>query len=332
MKNKRLLLILISALSCTSCDKAKELAEKATHAVREQVAAQTGAGKDAAVDPELAKLADQTAEGVVFRKDLPFPWRIEITTTRRQEWSGRFYQSSAIERRVETLKGTRLTIDKYQRAGNEVRHTLEKSGFSIPSPDDPEGAKETLSDPLATIAPGNRTHIFRKSGNVWTADPSGGFRSAALAKDLSPVFDQLLIDNALAPRPLWFSAKKRFKPGDELTISGETLPMLIGGNATGNLHLKLESFDAVHGHPCAVFAVSGDYRRREAPDFEGIFTDEDVTIESGKLWLSIIHPIILKEELVTIQTVSSGSRGGQKSKGQGSIKISVELQWKALAP
>jgi hypothetical protein len=331
MKGPRIIAILLSVLACASCEKAKKLFNDATHAVKGQVAAQTGAGKQEA-DPALSKLADQTAEGVVFRKDLPFPKRIELTTTRRQEWAGRFYQSSAIEKRVETLKGTRLNIDKLERAGDEVRHTLEKSGFTIPSPDDPKGAKETLDDPLAAIGLGDRTHIFRKSVKGWAADMSGGFRTAVLAKDLAPVFDQLLIENALSPRPLWFSAKKRFKPGDELTVTGDSLPMLLGGNSTGNLKLKLESFEALHGHPCAVFSVSGDYRRREVPDFEGVFTDEDVTVQSGKLWFSIIHPIILKEELDTIQTVSSGSRGNQKTRGQGSIKVTVERQWKSLDP
>jgi hypothetical protein len=330
MKTTRLIHTLLVTLSFVSCDKVKKITEQATHAVRDQVTAHTGPGKEQESDPELSKLVDRTPEGVVFRKDLHFPERIEVTTTRRQEWSGRFYQTSAIEKRVETLKGTRLNIDKLERAGDEVRHTVEKSSFSMPSPDDPDAAKESLSDPLAAIAPGNRTHIFRKAGKTWAADSSGGFRTAAIAKDLSPVLDQLLIENAIAPRPLWFSPKKRFKPGDELTVTGGTLPMLLSGNATGTLKLKLESFDAVHGHPCAVFSVSGDYRRKEVPDFEGIFTDEDVTIQSGKLWLSIIHPIILKEELDTIQTVSSGSRGGQKSRGQGSIKVSVERQWKTL--
>lgn len=331
MKHSRLIPILFGLVSLASCDKAKKIAETATHVVKEQIAAHAGTSNhDTKPDPELAKLADQTPEGVVFRKDLPFPEQIEITITRNHEWSGRFYHSSAIERRAETIKGTRHNTEKLERKGDEVRHTLEQSSFSMPSPDDPEGTKKTLNDPLSSTTPANRTQIFRRSGKTWAADPSGGFRSAALSKDLAPVFEQLLIENALTPRPLWFSPKKRFKPGDELIITSETLPMLVGGNATGNLKLKLESFGAVHGHPCAVFAVSGDYRRKDAPDFEGVFTDEDVTIQSGKLWLSIIHPIILKEELDTIQTVSSGNLGGQKTKGQGSIKVSVERKWKAL--
>ena len=321
---------LLPILTLTSCDKAKDLAEQATHAVREKVAAHAPSPNEPETNSELSKLVDKTEEGVVFRKDLPFPAQIEIITSRREEWSGRFFQSSAIERRVETINGTRHSTDKLVRSGNEIRHTLQKSGFTVPSPDDPEGVKETLNDPLAAIAPGGRTNIFRKSGNTWTADPGGGFRSTVLAKDLAPVLDDLLVEYAAAPRPLWFSAKKRFKPGDEITVTGDSLPMLLSGKASGSLKLTLESFDAVHGHPCAVFSLSGSYHRKETPDFEGVFTDEDVTIQSGKLWLSIIHPIILKEDLDTIQTVGSGSLGGQKSRGQGSVKLTVERQWKAL--
>lgn len=332
MKRSRLTFTLLPLLSLSSCDKAKDLAEQATQAVREKIAEHALTSKQQAADPELAKLADTTEDGVVFRKDLPFPAKIELVTTRSQEWSGRLFQSSAIERRIETIKGTRHYVDKLERSGDEVRHTLEKSDFTIPSPDDPEGEKKTMDDPFGTITRENRSHVFRKSGQGWTADPRGGFRSASLARDLSPVLDQLLVENALAPRPLWLSNKKRFKPGDEITVTNGSLPMLLTGEAAGSLKLKLESFDAVRGHPCAVFSVSGSYRRKEIPDFEGIFTDEDVTIESGKLWLSLIHPIILKEELVTIQTVNSGSRGGQKSRSQGTIKVSVERQWKALSP
>jgi hypothetical protein len=322
--------ILLLALPLASCEKAKILAEKATSTVKEQIAAKTGGGKDSKVDPELRKLVDQTPEGVIFRKDLPFPTRIEIKTTRCEEWTGRFYQTSAIEHRAEPIKGTRLTVTKLERAGDEVRHTLEQTGFTVPSPDDPAGEKQTQADPLAAIAPSNHSNTFRKSGETWTADASGGFRSAALAKELSPVLGQLLIETALAPRSLWFSGKKRFKQGDQVVVTGDLLPMLLAGEATGTLNLKLESFEPVDGHPCGVFLVSGDFRRKQFPDFAGTFTDEDVTIQSGKLWLSLIHPVILREELDTIQTVRYGTPGGQNSRSQGSIKVSVKRQWKAL--
>ena len=84
--------------------------------------------------------------------------------------------------------------------------------------------------------------------------------------------------------------------GDQLAVSGDSLPMLVAGKGKGSLNLKLESFEAVAGHPCGVFSVSGTYSRKKFPDFEGNLTDEDVTIQSGKIWLSLIHPIVLKEE------------------------------------
>jgi hypothetical protein len=332
MNHIRRVTILISCLTYASCDKAQDLAGKATHTLREQMAARMGTGTDLKRDHDLAALVDQTAEGVVFRKDLPFPDQLEVTATRRQGWSGRLHQASALESRTQSLQGTRITIEKLQRAGSEIRHTLEKSGFSTPSPDDPDTMMESGSDPLAATAATGHTHVFRKSGKTWKADPGGGFKSAVLAKDIAPLLDQLLIENALAPRPLWFSSKKRFKPGDELTVTGEALPMLLNGNASGTLNLRLEAFDSVHGHPCAVFAVSGDYRRKDVPAFDGLFTDEEVAIQSGKLWFSLLHPIILKEELDTIQTMHTGSRGVEKSRAQGSVKVSVERQWKTLTP
>jgi hypothetical protein len=86
----------------------------------------------------------------------------------------------------------------------------------------------------------------------------------------------------------------------------------------------------VKGHPCGVFSVTGDFSRKQFPDFDGNFTDEDVTIQSGKIWLSLIYPIILKEELDTIQSFKSGGQGGLVGRGQGTVKVSVEREWKAL--
>jgi hypothetical protein len=320
--------ILITALLVLpSCDKAKELVEKASTAAKEQIAAKTGAGETTKADPELQKLVDQTADGVIFRKDLPFPSRLEVRVTRSQKWSGRVIRESAIERTSEALQGTRITVGKLERNGDQVRHTIEQSEFSIPSAEDPENAKKTLADPFKTVTSDRKSSAFIKQGGTWRADPPSDFRSAALAQDLAPFFDPLLAENALAPRPLWFSNKKRFKPGDQLTVAGDSLPMLVAGDSSGSLTLKLESFEAVDGHPCAVFSVTGNYSRKQFPDFEGIFTDEEVTIESGKLWLSLIHPLILREELETVQTIKSGPGGSQTNRAQGSIQLSVKRSW-----
>ena len=161
------------------------------------------------------------------------------------------------------------------------------------------------------------------------ADEAGGFAAVAVSRDLAPVFDVLLQENGLAPRPQWF-AKKRLKPGDELVLTGPTLPVLVSGDAKGTLKLKLESFGAVAGHPCGVFAVSGEYSRRQFPSFDGQFTDEDVTIQSGKVWLSLIHPLVLKWETEMVQSIRTGGKGGQRMQAQGSVKQSLVRAWKTL--
>lgn len=324
-------LILIPALLVLqSCDKAKEIAEQATTAAREQIGAKTGGGDGTKADPELQKLVDQTTEGVIFRKDLPFPSQLEVRVTRSQKWSGRVIRDSAIERTSEALHGTRISVSKLERSGNQVRHTIEESGFSIPSAEDSKNPKQMLADPFKVISSGGKSSTFIKQNDIWRADPPNDFRSASLVQDLAPSFDALFVEYALAPRSLWFSNKKRFNPGDQITASGAYLPMLVAGDASGSLTLTLESFDAVDGHPCAVFSVIGDYSRNQFPDFEGVFTDEEVTIESGKLWLSLIHPLILREELETVQTIKSGPGGSQTTRGQGSIQLSVKRSWKPL--
>ena len=326
--NLRLLAIPLLALAPVSCEKVKSLAAKATSAVKAG-----GKSREAGpVDAKLQALVDQTAEGAVFRMDLPFPVRLEVRTTNRHEISGRTYQSSAIEKRTDGVKGTQLAISKLESDGNKVRYTLEKSSFIIPTPDPPDGGKKKKSEEsVEQVAPSVPPVTFHRSGKSWQAENRSDFRAAVLSKQLAPVFDQLLVENALAPRPMWFG-KRRFKAGDQLVVTGDTLPMLLAGAPKGTLTLKLESFDAVEGHPCGVFSITGDYSRKQVPDFEGRIIDEEVTIQAGKIWCSLLYPIILRRELETIQTTRSGGQGGLVERGQGSIKVTETRVWKSLDP
>lgn len=321
----RLPTIALLGFASFSCDKAKNLANQARSAVESRLAGQPGLTGETKPDPTLQKLVDQTPEGVVFRKDLPFPGQIEVKTVRRQELSGRFFEASAIEAHAQILKGTQTNVTQLERAGGQVRYTLVQSIFAEPVI---EGADKSKQPVVKELAPPSKPRLFRQSGATWKSDDSEGFRAAALSKQLSPVFDSLLVENTLAPRPLWFG-KRRFKVGDQLAVSGKSLPMLLTGNAKGTLNLTLQSIEAVKGHPCGVFAVTGDFSRKQCADFEGNLTDEEVAIQSGKLWLSLIYPIILREETDTIQSTRSGGGGGLAARGQGSVKVSVIREWKA---
>ncbi len=318
-------LALASLLS--SCDEAKKIAGEATSAVREQVSKAAGSqGTSEVADPALEKLVDRNEEGVVFRKDLPFPHRVDVRTTIRREINGRFYQTSEIEKRAEPIKGIRVSIYRIERSPDSFRHTVEQASFSNPTEEDPEGTKR-LVDPLEQIAPSDKPRTFRKKAGKWTTDDSEGFRAAALSKQLAPSLDSLLVEDGVSPRPIWFG-KKRVKPGEELSISGDSLAMLIAGHPTGTLKLRLESFEPIHGHPCGVFSVSGDFSRKQFPDYDGNFADEDVTIQSGKVWLSLIHPVVLKWDLDTIQTSRHGDKGNPSSRLQGTVKLTLTREWR----
>lgn len=326
-----ILTITLLGLASFSCDKVKDLGNKTkdlankTKATLEgQIAKKSGESGSGQSDSALQKLVNQTPEGFVFRKDLPFPDKIEVKTTRRDELSGRFFEASAISSNARAIKGTLTTVTKHERAGSQVRYTLEQSTFAEPVM---EGADKSKQPAVKELARPSKPQVFRESGGTWKADDSGNFQAAFLSKQLSPVFDSLLTENTLAPRTLWFG-KHRFKIGDKLKVSAESLPMLLTGNVKGSLELTFESVEPVKGHPCGVFAVTGNYSRKQRIDFQGESNDEDVSIQSGKLWLSLIYPLILREEIDTIQSTKSGGGGGLSARGQGSVKVSVIREWK----
>jgi hypothetical protein len=309
-----------------SCDKAKNLAAMARSAVEGEIAKQAGEPDGSKSDPELQKLVDRTPEGVIFRKDLPFPHKLEVKTTRNEEFSGRTSQRTELGNQVGVLKGTFTNVSKLERTQDKVIYTLVQSTFTEPMTGTGSDAKKPAPK---EIAPPSKPTDFVKNGSSWKLAVSTDFRTASLAQSITPVFDQLLVEGAISPRPLWFS-RKRLKIGDSIAVTEQSLPMVITGNAKGKLNLKLEAFEAVGGHPCGVFGITGSFQRNQFPDFDGDLSDEDVTIESGKLWLSLLHPLILKEEAAVIQTISKGGKGGLATRSQSSSRISIVREWKQL--
>ncbi|MES2475023.1 MAG: hypothetical protein V4640_04535 [Verrucomicrobiota bacterium] len=320
---KRLIpIIAVFAISTPACEKVKNLANKGRSMLEAELAAKSGGGAGK-TDPALEKLVDRTAEGVVFRKDLPFPKSLEVETTRIEEVSGRVFEKSEIGSGGGAVKGTITTTAVLRRSGDQISYQLVESVFADPLVKGQDAEKQVKRQILPPS-----TAAFVKAGAKWKP-LSNDFHTANLAQSLSPVFDQLLVEHALAPHPLWFG-NKRFKVGDTVSVSGKSLPMVVTGNATGALQLKLESFDAVGGHPCGVFSFSGNFTRKGFPSFEGSVTDEERTIESGKLWLSLLYPIILKQEDQSIQTMRGGQSGGNNVHVNGSSKVTTTRDWKPL--
>ena len=354
MKNQLSLLILVS-VALVSCEKVKTLADKASTAVKEQIDSKKKKAQAPTTESALQKLVDQTPEGVIFRKDLHFPEQLEVTVTRHREMSGRFSQASADEKQADVTNGTLTEITKVERMGNQIRvMRLQSDGIppgpfpsAVPEKEKPAGItkfsdrtkpanKSKPADSIKDVStqavtPASNTYTLRKSGKTWKSSDGGNMATAHLSKQLAPVFDQLLVESSVYTRRFWF-AKRRLKIGDQLDISGEGLPMLKECANKGSFHLKLVALESVEGHPCGVFEVTGDYSCKQVPNFDGEFTDEDVSVQSGKLWLSLLYPIILKGELDTIQTLTSGANGGHGPHGQGAVKESFTHAWKVHGP
>jgi hypothetical protein len=201
-----LLTLAALCLASPSCEKIKNLTEKAKSSVASEIAKKAGGTTESAADPELQKLVDQTPEGVVFRKDLPFPNQVEVKITRTEEVSGRFSQKSELGSQVNSLKGTITNITKVARKGDRVSYTLLESTFTEPVI---EGAGKKEKEPVARqLEPPSAPFEFVKAGSTWKSAVPTDFRVASRAQTIGPFFDQLLVENTLAPRLLWFGKKR----------------------------------------------------------------------------------------------------------------------------
>ncbi len=321
-----LALVLLPVLLTASCDKAKKLLGSARAAVEKKISNSADADVDRAADPVLQKLIDQSAEGYLFRKDLPFPANVNVTVTRTCEISGRWIQSSELGKEARVFKGTESFGGRFERSGEQVRLTLLDYTLKAASEKPDEEKKE---QPLKKTPAGEKPTLFKHSAKGWTVDASSDFHAAMNWKSMAPRFDDLLVEHGLSPRPMWFG-KRRLKVGDPLSVSAASLPMLVPGRSTGSLNLTLEAIGAVHGHPCGIFSVTGNYSRKQVPDFNGQLNDEEVTVSSGKLWVSLLYPIVLREEADTIESSRSGGQGGLVERSQGAVKVSIIREWKKV--
>lgn len=305
----------------TSCDKVKNLARDATSKVKQGIVD----GSDATPDPELLKLVDQTDEGVIFRKDLPFPKHVQVKVSTTEKVNLRTFENSEIERKSGTLNNMTETTADIELSGDHLRYTPGILRATDPSIKDADGKVKAEERPEGTEPVRN----FERRGGKWHAPKGGDFLVAAKSSEIAPFMEVLLQEHALAPRPQWF-AKRRVKIGEEIALTGDVLPMLISGKAKGTLKLKLESIGEVAGHPCGVFSVTGSYSQKQFPAFLGGFTDSDVTIESGKVWLSLLHPLVLKWERDAVISNKSGGNGGQQTQMQGTSSMTNTLEWKPM--
>jgi hypothetical protein len=354
----RLLGVAAIGLACVGCGKVRELADKAKRAAEKKVGTTLGAGgaDKTAADPALQALVDQTPEGAVFRKDLAFPEQLQVKETRRLKFGGaRVFVQSAIGNQAAALSGTRHFTTLYERAGPRVSVTMESAGFSLPEVDtaktelpqtdpktnkkpDKAQAEKLQADKAAAMlsaVPHELTQAdqliggkvgFLYQGKAWKAKHTSDFKLAAWAGRLEASVGANCMDAGVLPRAHWFG-KGRLKPGDSVPLSGAAMALLFAPDASGKATLKLESFEVSGGHPCGVFAVTGNYRVASLPGPDGEVSDCEVTISSGKVWLSLVYPVVIREQLDTVQTLVIGARSGHSTRIQGNVAVAITREW-----
>jgi hypothetical protein len=330
------LVLPLLAVGLASCDKAKQ----AVDAARDKIEGVKDPGLPKApggdVSANYAGQVDTAAEGVRFRRDLPFPPNLKVRVTERTTFhKARVITTSALGSETVVTDGTHELVGVIDRRGPQVSLTIEKLGRVVDPKEavekakaSAEGSRPASGDEASNVV-GKRVE-FLLGTNGWRPPESRGavdFHLKVLQQDLLPGLPELLVDYGLAPRLQWFSSSRRWMEGDKLVLQGDALGLLFGDGTSGNVTLTYEVLEALEGHPCGRFAVQGNISVKNSGTLDGNSARGEITIQSGRVWCSLLHPLVMREEYKTVQTVTKGQGGGPKEKIQGAIDELKSLQW-----
>lgn len=295
------------------------------------------------IDPDLAKLVGKSENGFAFRRDIPFPPHIkviatEVTKFRKVRMAGK---SDFGEGSME-LSIRNDDVMEYEMAGGAVRFTMkEKASERVPSPAERIARLKKIEEALKRKEkpPETRERIvdnfvgkavqFNYANREWKAVPTKQFATMAWGKELEGKVAGELVRNSLMPRSRWFG-KDRMKIGDVTNISDASLNLVFDDAANGKLEMKLKGMEGVHGHPCAVFEVTGTLVLKETTNKQSQTTNGEVTIEKGRIWCSLIYPIVLRMDLDTIQSLETREGGKVVLQVQGAVEERIHRDWKAV--
>jgi hypothetical protein len=323
------------ALGLTSCDKAKEAVEAARNRIEGVKDPSLPKPPGGEVASTFVAQVDTAAEGVRFRRDLPFPTDLEVRVTHRITFHKmRRIATSALGTESMIADGTFEIVSNFQRSGPQLSMTIERQGKVIDHKEAVEKAKATaeggnVSEPSKLT--GARVE-FQLGPNGWQLPARKGpvdFNLKMLEQNLLPKLPELSVEHGLAPRKQWFSSSRRWIGGDKLVLEGDALALLFEEATDGKVTLTYEVSEALEGHPCGRFAVQGDVTLGESMGLDGSTLSGELTIQSGKIWCSLLHPVVLREELQTVSTINSGSGNGPKEKLQGALDDLRVRQWNA---
>lgn len=314
------------------CEKAKEAVGK----LREEAGGLVDQAKSGGVDEALAAQVSRDQAGVRFRRDLPFPDKLSVETT--ESWTyvnGRGMSRSDLGGGgAFSMEGTFERVARFRKSGGEVVMTLDRTGPVVDKEkegkDAPPPPKEENPDPESRLVGKSLTlHHTRQGWKVPKGQGAVDFQMMAWGRSVEPRAADLFLSAGLFPRSQWFPASRVWKEGDDVELSGPSLALVTEQGASGKVRLIFEAEEAVAGHPCGRFSVEGNLSAKDVPGVDGKTTSMEMTISTGKVWCSLLHPVILKEDLDVVVTMNSEGAGGAKNRYQGGLRTVETKVWKA---
>lgn len=294
------------------------------------------------VDPELQKLVDVSVEGYLFRRDIPFPPHIKVITTEVTKLKKvRFAGKSQFGEGSMVLSTRADKVMEYEMAGRAARITMKENTIErLISPSEkleklqaiaeakqkgeaPPPDKDKIVDRLV-----GKAVQFSYDGKAWKVQQSKEFSTMAWGKELEDQVTSQLQANGLLSRSRWFG-KDRMSPGSETKLSGKSMDLVFDDGEQGKLKMVFKGMEGVHGHPCGVFEVEGS-RTFEKTDAEGNIVKGEETVQGGKIWCSLLYPMVLRMDLDLIISHETRAKGKLIGQQQGDVSVKLHREWKPV--
>ena len=189
---------------------------------------------------------------------------------------------------------------------------------------EPPDTRERIVDDLV-----GKAVQFNFDGKEWKAIPTKEFKTMAWGKGLENQVGATLVENGLRPRPRWFGAGP-MKAGDVTKLSSGSLDLAFDKVSGGSVEMKLKGLEGVHGHPCAVFEVTGSLVMAKEENDRGQITGGEATIEKGRIWCSLLYPIVLRGDLDLIVSIETREGAKLVNQLQGAMRETFHHDWKAV--
>lgn len=284
------------------------------------------------MDPEFSAQVERSEAGVRFRRDIPFPTDVKGKLNITRKYHDVIVVSESelgkkTDRRDHKLE-TELGFDKLS---GSFEISLSKVGRRILEDDEEEELAPLTSSAESGLE--NRSIRFVLTDQGWKSTRREGgpdFKAMVWGDALTGSIPQLMVETGAHPRVQWFSSSRYWTTGERVVLTGSSIKMLHPYDVSGRIVLVFEGEEAVDGHPCGVFSVDGDLGIKSKVELEGSGSESEISVRSGKIWASLLYPVILREEYDTVQTIQrwpTNSRTGPSTRLQGHIKVTKTRAW-----